>query len=300
MNRYTYRIGGMAINFFLEPPIGINKEEICAPFTCAPQEGIDFVFRISEEPFPEAAEVYYRDKRSVLLKHDGELYRYTGVLDTGREILWRSCIPIGQKKQRIFLVFLREKNIRERKKRFTEKQLLTMAGFEYVLIHHERVILHASLISFRNQGIVFTAPSGTGKSTQADLWKKQFSDVEIINGDRTILSCESGTIVAHGLPFCGTSGIALNRSLPLGAVIILRQGKENRIRRPKPAEAIKALLAECTVDIWDQRGMEIVIKLLKEILIRIPVYIYECLPDVSAADFLKNNMIKEEVLWDEQ
>ena len=45
--------------------------------------------------------------------------------------------------------------------------------------------MHASLIARNEIGIMFIGPSGIGKTTQAELWKK-YREAQIINGDRGI------------------------------------------------------------------------------------------------------------------
>ena len=59
---------------------------------------------------------------------------------------------------------------------FVRTNIWNYLAFENVLINHTGFILHSSFISWQNNGILFTAPSGTGKSTQADLWKKYEDD----------------------------------------------------------------------------------------------------------------------------
>ena len=158
---------------------------------------------------------------------------------------------------------------------------------DLIMAHHNRVILHSAYITYRGEGIVFTAPSGTGKSTQAELWANSHDDVEIINGDRSILSCDGDRPMVHGLPFCGTSGICKNVSAPLRAAVVLRQGRENRIRRLGSAEAIRLLMSECAVSPWDSDGTRNILDLLIRIVERIPVYYFSCVPDQSAVRVLE-------------
>ena len=48
-----------------------------------------------------------------------------------------------------------------------------------------RFLMHGAVLSWRGKGYMFTAPSGTGKSTHLALWKKYLGDeVEIVNGDK--------------------------------------------------------------------------------------------------------------------
>ena len=58
----------------------------------------------------------------------------------------------------------------------------------------------ASFIRWQGRGILFSAPSGTGKSTQANLWV-QHQGAEVINGDRAALRQVGGRWQAFGLPY---------------------------------------------------------------------------------------------------
>ena len=104
--------------------------------------------------------------------------------------------------------------------------------------------LHASFIAFQNKAILFSAPSGTGKSTQADLWQKYVRGVEIINGDRAIIGIEDNGVKAYGLPFCGTSKITLNQSFNLSTIVILRQGKINKLIELAAKDGYKYLYSQ--------------------------------------------------------
>lgn len=58
-----------------------------------------------------------------------------------------------------------------------------------IMPEYHRFLMHGVVISWKGRGYMFTAPSGTGKSTHASLWKKYLGDdVEIINGDKPILN----------------------------------------------------------------------------------------------------------------
>ena len=92
-----------------------------------------------------------------------------------------------------------------------------MLAMELVLIINQGFQLHASVINWKDKGILFSAPSGTGKSTQADLWKK-YEGAEVINGDRALIRKEKGDFTVYGYPYAGTSKIYTNFSAPIKAI----------------------------------------------------------------------------------
>ena len=166
------------------------------------------------------------------------------------------------------------------------------AGLENFLMSHERILLHASFVKYDNQGILFSAPSGTGKSTQAELWRKTL-DAEIINGDRAALSFEDGKWTAWGIPYSGTSGICKNEDAELRTIVILRQGPENKIEKINGVSALKHLYPEISMHPWDRHYVEKAMELLQNLISHVPIYLLECLPDESAVRLLKRTLEEE-------
>ena len=173
---------------------------------------------------------------------------------------------------------------------YAEHFLLECAGLTHILADYGRVILHSSFVAYRGEAILFTAPSGTGKSTQAELWRMHCKGAEVINGDRSILAVDSKAVTAYGIPLCGTSGITKNRSMPVRAVIVLRKGEENRIRRLRGREAFALLFSECGINVWSRDDMGRIMQIVSGITETAPVYLYECLPDISAVDALASEL----------
>lgn len=175
------------------------------------------------------------------------------------------------------------------------RQLMEAISLEHILIHKARMILHASYIRFGGKSILFSAPSGTGKSTQADLWNRILG-ADIINGDRVALGKKDKKWMSYGIPFCGSSGISENVNAPLGAIVVLRQNVENNIRKLEKKEAFKYLYSETVVHIWDEKYQRLTIDLLLQLLEDVPVFLLECRPDKEAVLLLKK-WLDEEKIW---
>ena len=172
------------------------------------------------------------------------------------------------------------------------RNLLEIINIEQILNNFSAFILHSSFIEWKDKGILFSAPSGTGKSTQADLWDK-YEDVEIINGDKAGIRKMDGRWTAYGLPFAGTSGIYKNKKAEISHIIVLRQGKENKLTKLSPREAFIKLYSETIVHTWDKEFQENIVNMITDVVQSVPIYQYECLPDKSAVDFLKEQIIKD-------
>lgn len=159
---------------------------------------------------------------------------------------------------------------------------LFLAGFySYMALHDQTLLLHASAIEHHGRAIAFTAPSGTGKTTQAELWKK-YRGAEILNGDKVFVKQEEDAIHAWGSPWKGSSSYALNTSAPLDAIIVLEQAPENRIRKLDTIEAMQRFVPHVFFPSWDQACEQAVMEFLNKVMSEVDIYLLQCRPDEEA------------------
>lgn len=170
--------------------------------------------------------------------------------------------------------------------------LFQLIRLEQIFMSQKAQILHSSFCKWENRGILFTAPSGTGKSTQADLWGK-YQNAEIINGDRAVIRKIEKKWTASGLPYAGSSDIFKNETCEIEAIIVLRQGKVNEIQKLRPAEAFKWIYSEVITCQWSKEYQHQNIDLILDLVSTVPVYLFRCLPDESAVTMLKNCLENE-------
>ncbi|WP_140398023.1 hypothetical protein [Lachnoclostridium sp. An169] len=168
-----------------------------------------------------------------------------------------------------------------------------LAAFYSRLSYHRGILVHASCISWKEEGVIFTAPSGTGKTTQAELWKK-YRDAEILNGDKVILECREEEIRAWGSPWKGSSPYAVNRSVPLRAVIVLEQGKENRIRKLTGEETTAKFFPHVFYPSWSEVCVAEVMWSMDVLVRKVPVYFLSCLPDSDAVELVRRTVWGDE------
>lgn len=171
--------------------------------------------------------------------------------------------------------------------------LLDAANLEHMLTALGAVSLHSSFITSDGQAILFSAPSGTGKSTQAALWE-QHAGAEQINGDRSVIRCVDGVWTAFGFPFAGSSGIYKNKSAPIRAIVVLRQAPENTIARLGASEAFRLLYSETAIQRWNTQGHAAAVDLLIRLSAAVPVYRLSCTPDARAVNLLQKTLASQE------
>lgn len=179
--------------------------------------------------------------------------------------------------------------------RISEQAFLNSLGLEHLIARAGGFILHCSYIIRHGKAVLFTAPSGTGKSTQADLWH-ELRGSEIVNGDRAAVSIRGGVPVAQGIPFAGSSSYCENRTAPIAAVVYLGQAPETTIRRLKGYEAFSRIWEGVSVNTWDKTDMEHVSAAVSAVASQVPVFHLPCTPDESAVCVLEDALRKLESL----
>jgi len=159
-------------------------------------------------------------------------------------------------------------------------------ALERVFLERGGLLLHSAHINIGGQALLFSAPSGTGKSTQAALWQEH-AGAEIINGDRSLLRKKDGVWHAYGCPMCGTSGIHKQGNEPIHAIVMLSQGTENTVRRLGAGEAFQRIYPEITVPKWNRELVLRAMELLDDVMANVPIYAFSCTKDESAVTALR-------------
>lgn len=149
---------------------------------------------------------------------------------------------------------------------------------ERYALQKESMILHSAFMCYQDTAVLFSAPSGTGKSTQADLWEK-YRGTRTINGDRSLLTRLEDGWFASGWPVCGSSEICFNEVYPVRAIVMLRQAKVNRVSRMKGMAAFREVVAQITINSWDREFQLKAMDMIERLLGEVPVYLLEC--DIS-------------------
>lgn len=175
---------------------------------------------------------------------------------------------------------------KERLTNIDDDLIFSMIPIVRMLLEKGAIILHASYVLYKDKAILFCGPCQIGKSTQAQLWEEN-RGAEIVNGDRTLIFAENGILYASGYFACGTSGICKNRTVPIAAIVLLEQDNENRVSTLKSSENLKRLLVQCSYNINDSVEVDMVIKLLLQIIEGTKVLHFSCRKDISAVEELE-------------
>lgn len=150
------------------------------------------------------------------------------------------------------------------------RRLLDFSGFQ----------LHASAVALDGRAYLFSAESGTGKSTHTEKWCRLFG-AKYINDDKPALRLVNGIWMAYGTPWSGKHDISNPVGYPIGGIAFLERG-ENSICPLPPAQALPLFMEQTLMQLPQDR-MDLKLGLLDSLLRQVPVWKLTCRNDDHAA-----------------
>lgn len=154
----------------------------------------------------------------------------------------------------------------------------SLAGVELFkkIIDFNGFVLHSSAIKYNGYAYIFSAPSGTGKSTHTKLWCSHFKNsVTYINDDKPIIRFIDDKFYVCGNPFSGKYDLNNNIIVPLKGICFLEQSPQNLIFKMPKNEALFSILSQ-TLTFRDQTSAEKLLNILDKLLQIIPVFKLKC------------------------
>jgi len=153
-------------------------------------------------------------------------------------------------------------------------------------------VIHASAIAYENQGIIFSADSGTGKSTHTGLWKERFGDkLTIVNDDKPALRFYDDEPYIFGTPWSGKTDINSNIKMPLKAIVFIRRSEKNRIQRLNVRDSIFNLTRQIWRPSYDETIGEKTLDVIDRLIQSVPVYMLHCNISQEAVDTVYDEII---------
>ncbi len=274
---YFYKIAHITVKVSAPDCIMYTDSGVLSPYLTDKTDALySFEFELCEElPKPIGDEIVHTGNVRVFSLDGGEA-RYFGDVNES----WRGanmCVAFQGTLGKVTV----------KKSRFcqsiTPHHVLDCMMLEHFLTGKDGILLHASFIKYGEKAILFTAPSGVGKSTQARLWC-ELEGAELINGDKAAVFKD----VVCGVPFSGSSGVQLNKTAYPCAIVYLAQAKENTLQRLYGREAFVHIWEGCVVNLWNQNDVARAMDNVNDIITKIPIYRMPCTKDGTSVGFLKN------------
>lgn len=151
------------------------------------------------------------------------------------------------------------------------------------LVAYDVLLMHGSALCMDGQGIIFTAKSGTGKSTHARLWREAFgSRVWMVNDDKPLLRITEIGVTVWGTPWDGKHRLSQNAGVPLKAIAKLERSATNHIAPMAKADAFPVLMKQCFIS-RNPATLARIMDLEKRLLNAVDFYTLGCNMERSAA-----------------
>lgn len=282
--KFYLELGGVRFRF--DSDCDIIVEESFAPFFHTSGNVADVNIRLlhtfSGAPLPQSPMIgddllmeYYQQDGQLLCMTKGGQGRYLSSCLCSPDLREMTCwlnFPVGSPVDALGAV-------------------MRMLPTRRIFMKHGVLTFHASQIAIGGQSILFTAPSGTGKTTQAKLWHK-YRDAELLCNDRTLTNGHQ----TFGFPMDGSEPVGTGERRSLGAIVVLEQAPENTVRRLPPRQILPLLMPQLVLDTWDPDAASAAMELLLNLIPQTPVYLLRCTPDEQAVQCLEQQLLKDGVI----
>lgn len=165
------------------------------------------------------------------------------------------------------------------------------AAFFYLAALHGKYALHSASNYYQEKAWLYSASSGTGKTTHVKLWEKLYA-VPVLNGDLNLLGMEKDVVFVYGIPWCGTSGVYTTKKYPLGGIILLKRGTENRVCKLPQDERQLYTAQRMISPAWTEKQVDDSLLFAEKLSDRIPIRQLYCTQEPSAAAVMKEYIDK--------
>ena len=267
----------------VETPETLDVREPYSLYLCEEQNyNVNIIFRYADMPGTAGKSPVAETDSVDVFQDDDMYYFFYHITGEKKYYALRKVRKDNPSHHKIFIP-------REYEGKIWTRLVFSLINFDDIAAMMNASVFHASFIEYEGSAILFTAPCGTGKSTQAALWEK-YQGAEIINGDKVLIYKDNEKFYAAGLPFSGSSDICKNKILPVKAIVRLSQAKANTIDRLTGINAYKAVFEGCYHSKWSADFNKITSDVAVSFAGNVPVYHLACLPDKDATEVLKNEL----------
>ncbi len=165
---------------------------------------------------------------------------------------------------------------------YTEFLEIYRAICNYMLTK-DTFLMHGAVIEYDGSGYMFTAPSGTGKTTHIRQWHKAFGNrVKVVNGDKPLIRYKDGEFIVYGTPWCGKEHYNRNTSVPLKGIVLVSRGEENFIEEIDPTKFNLFLVKQLYLP-KDPSSRIKILELGDKLFTTVPLYHLKCNISTDAA-----------------
>ncbi|MDE7364204.1 MAG: hypothetical protein K2N27_04860 [Ruminococcus sp.] len=178
-------------------------------------------------------------------------------------------------------------------RRFSDSYLETLAVYRKIaerMIEFDTILFHGSAIAVDGAGYLFTAKSGTGKSTHTRLWREYFGECAVmVNDDKPLLQITENGVFVYGTAWDGKHRLSSNISVPLKAICIIGRSEKNYIQKITKSTAFPMLLQQ-TYRSENAEKMKKILKIINRISDSVSLYKSGFNMEIESAEIAYNTM----------
>ena len=158
-----------------------------------------------------------------------------------------------------------------------------MMLFAFASMNRDTLLMHASVIEHNGQAYLFTAKSGTGKSTHSTLWLRHIPGCQLVNDDNPVVGIRNGQAIVYGSPWSGKTSCYRDVHFPIGGIVRINRAPECRLERQGAVQAFALILPSCSAVKWNLSLYRALGDTVGKVVGLVPTYELYCTPYREAA-----------------
>ena len=167
---------------------------------------------------------------------------------------------------------------------YPHSYLETLAVYRKIaagMLAYDTFLMHGAVVAVGERAWLFTAPSGTGKTTHIRLWLEHIDGSYVVNGDKPLLHI-GDEVTVYGTPWAGKEGMQKNTGVKLCGIVFLERSAGNSIERV-PFSEVYPIMVQQSYRPDNKPALEQTLHLILELGRRIPLYRLKCnmLPEAA-------------------
>ncbi len=233
-------------------------------------------FRIGLPSYTENGNVILRNKDVTVLDAENEYI----VIHTGTERIKEIHIDKSGKEANIFSMPPYDDTLKE------EFMLALKAPFLINALNNGMFMLPSSAVLDSEKLVLFAAPPGTGKSTQAEIWARSFNAPKINDGFN-LLKVSDGEVVSYATPWNGMEEENVTNIYKVKSVMCLRRNTFDKVEPMDKPTGVLSLLSLSATPLWTGDMTSKALEICEHIYETVDVKRFFCTPTPDSAQCAK-------------
>lgn len=158
-----------------------------------------------------------------------------------------------------------------------------------ILPFHSVLLMHGAVVSDGKSAYMFTAPSGTGKTTRAHLFTDSHPDYYILNGDKPLVKIEKDRVLVYGSPWKGKEHEGINEEATLKAIFLLVRSDHTKLTELRASEAFGFLTTQTCIPSNGKQTKRI-LHLIESLEGKTKIFLFESTPTKESVEMAWNTV----------